>query len=175
MLQAVLTSPRKAALLLGAVATAALIFALVMQYHFGLAPCVLCIYQRVPYALVVAVALAVAVTRDRFAVPALFGMGTLFMIGAGIAVFHTGVEQQWWEGTASCGVPRLDASDLETLRQQIMNMPAARCDQIAWVFLGLSMATWNVALSGALAVAAFYAGRKNLPPKKPAASDQKEA
>jgi disulfide bond formation protein DsbB len=36
------------------------------------------------------------------------------------------------------------------LMQQIMERPAARCDEIAWSFMGLSMAAWNTALAAIL-------------------------
>lgn len=156
----ILSNARQSALLLGAAATAALGFALVMEHVYGLAPCILCVYQRIPYALAIGVALGVAVMGKRNAFPALAILAVLFFAGGVLGVFHTGVEQKWWEGTASCGVPKLDASDLETLRQQILATPTARCDQAAWVFLGLSMATWNAFLSFLLAALSLNAARR---------------
>ena len=79
------------------------------------------------------------------------------MIGAGIAVFHVGVEQQWWPGTAECG--GIDGANLslEQLKAQILAAPVVRCDEVAWSLFGISMAGYNILLSLGLALVAFAA------------------
>ncbi len=79
--------------------------ALTTQYGFGLKPCVLCIYQRIPYvvaAVLAATALSPRVSvRGKLALIALCGLA--FAVDSGIAVFHVGVEHHWWEGLGSLG------------------------------------------------------------------------
>ena len=76
------------------------------QIFGGLAPCVLCLYQRVPYAIVIGlglVALALEYQgREDLARNVLPTTGLAFLIGSGIAGFHVGVEQHWWQGTEAC-------------------------------------------------------------------------
>jgi disulfide bond formation protein DsbB len=81
------------------------------------------------------------------------------MVGAGIAVFHVGVEQHWWAGTAACG-STLSATSVEALRAQILAAPVVRCDQPAWSLLGISMAGYNALISAALAVVALIGARR---------------
>jgi disulfide bond formation protein DsbB len=152
--------PRHAPLLVLAGSVGALGFALVSQFFFGLEPCVLCIYQRWPYVATIALAvLALSLGRDSLWRPWLLAAAALaFLIGGGIGVFHVGVERHWWEGTAECtGGPA--ALTVEALRAQIVGRPPARCDEIAFSFLGLSMAGWNVVVSLALAGFSLAAAR----------------
>ncbi len=146
-------APRRIPALLLFLSAAPLAGALISQYAFGLLPCVLCIYQRVPYAVIIGLALlGFAFARTSRCVGPLVLLSMLaFLTDAGIAFFHVGVEQGWWHGTEACGGSDVVASSIEELRRQIMEAPAVRCDEPAFVFLGLSMAAWNMLY--ALAVA----------------------
>ena len=139
--------------------------AFLFQYVGGLAPCVLCIYQRYPYGVTIALSAAVLFLADGRARSALLLLcGVAFLAGAGIGVFHVGVEQHWWEGTAACTGGSGPAGSLEALRAQIMAAPVVRCDQVAWSLFGISMAGYNVLISLALALLSLWAARR--PPIK---------
>jgi disulfide bond formation protein DsbB len=142
------------------VAPAALLSgALAFQYLGGLAPCVLCIWQR--WAHVAAMALAVlaliaaATGRPRVAAGLTALSGVAFLAGAGIAGFHVGVEQRWWEGTPDCG-STLTATTVADLKAQLMNQPIVRCDEVPWEMLGISMAGYNLIASLGLSAFAFW-------------------
>ena len=85
-------------------ALAALCMAWLAQYGFGLAPCELCYWQRYGYWAAIAVGVVAilqpAGTSRRKV--ALWLLTLAFVATAGIAVFHVGVEQKWWEGTTAC-------------------------------------------------------------------------
>ena len=114
----------------------------------GYAPCKMCIWQRYPHAIAIAIgALALFVP-----LPALLALGALAALTtAGIGGYHVGVEQGWWEGPASCSAGAIGGIDPDALFDQIMSAPLIRCDEIAWAFAGLSMAGWNMVLSLVLA------------------------
>ncbi|MBM3599512.1 MAG: disulfide bond formation protein B [Alphaproteobacteria bacterium] len=136
--------------------------ALASQYWGGLRPCVLCIYQRYPYAVVIglsAIALAFA-ARDGGRLPAaLLALSAVALgIGAAIAAYHVGVEQHWWVGTAECGMTET-AGTVEALRAQILGRAPVRCDEIAWSLFGISMAGYNVVASLLLGGYAAWAAR----------------
>src|SRR5580704_8733760 len=105
-----LMMPRAAFVILAA-AIASLAFVFIMQYGFHYEPCILCMWQRVPY--VVTLVLAVIALGKR---P--YGQQTMvllalcalaFAIGAALATFHTGVERHWWLGTEGCSIHPYDA------------------------------------------------------------------
>jgi len=139
--------------------------ALASQYIGGLRPCELCFWQRYPYWATIALGVigVAAVRRSAKLAASLVALaGLVFLVGAGIGFFHVGVEHHWWAGTSTCGA--FDASDtsLEALRQRLMNPPLVRCDEPAFVLLGISMAGYNMLVSLALAAIAFVGARRML-------------
>jgi len=133
---------------------ATLAAAYIAEYGFGLQPCILCLYQRVPFMALIALALAgLLLARGGRAARILLGIGSAVMVGsAALAAYHVGVEQGWWPGPAMCGTASINFSDLEAYRASIMNSGIVRCDEIAFSFLGISMAGYNALMSIAAAV-----------------------
>lgn len=151
-------------LAIAVISALSLIAALIAQYVFGLHPCVLCIYQRWPFAIVIALALIGLVVQRQ--VPALLLAALTLFANMGIAFFHVGVEQKWWKGTDACHIP--DISSANTVEEYMAFLDAASvtpCDAVAWSFYGLSMAGMNVILCFALGVfsllSALYVVRKS--------------
>lgn len=151
-----------AALGLAALGCAMLAGALAFQHIGDLAPCALCIDQRKAWgAVILLAALALWPERKRrIAVAlALLGLaGAAAFVGAGVAVFHVGVEQQWWAGTAECGAgfEGFGAGGVAELREQLLARPVVRCDEIAWSLGGISMAGWNGLISLAAGLGALW-------------------
>jgi len=152
--------PRILPALLALACLAALGTALLAQYWGGLYPCVLCIYQRYAYgaafaAAVLALILAGSAVGRRLA---LIGTGLAFAAGSAIAVFHVGVEQKWWQGTAACHAPQLPANaTAQQIRDILLNQPFAPCDVVPWELFGISMAGFNVLASALLAALSLWA------------------
>jgi len=138
-------------MILAAAGSAALMIgALAFQHIGGMAPCKLCIWQRWPHVVAIALgALAMlAVVPQRL----LAGLGVVAALTtAGIGVYHSGVERGWWEGPASCSGSGVAGQSAEDLFAQIMAAPLVRCDEVPWEMLGLSMASWNAVASFCLA------------------------
>lgn len=141
--------------LLMAIGLGSLVFAWTAQYGFDLEPCILCLYQRVPFGVVALLGL-VGLIRPQWLL-VIFALATAaFAINSGIAFYHFGVEQHWWISAAGCGggdVPKqLSAADI--LANLDAAPPPKPCDAVDWTFLGVSMAGWNIVFSGGLAIAA---------------------
>jgi disulfide bond formation protein DsbB len=154
------TADRRAAAALFAAAAAPLAVALASQYLGGLQPCTLCLYQRVPFALVAGLAL-LALFRPALLRPVLWTAAALFATGAVIAAYHVGVEQHWWESfLPGCGASATSgAGSVDELRALLLETPPVRCDEIAWSLFGVSMAGYNVLYSLAAAGLAAAATR----------------
>lgn len=152
-------SSRTLALLAGAGSAALLGGAFAFQYLGGLAPCALCLWQRWPHAAAVLILALVLLWRPS---PWLALAGALAVLAtAGIGGFHVGVEQGWWEGLATCtggSISGLSVEDL--LNPNAAVAPPARCDEVPWALLGVSMAGWNMLLSLGLAALWLLAARK---------------
>jgi len=133
--------------LMTAAAAFALGFVFIAQYAFGEAPCALCLWQRWPYGAVLGLGALALLTagRARGLTRLLLGLATLgFAATAGIAIFHVGVEQLWWEGLASCagGIDIDAATSAQDLRRLFETTVVARCDEPA-PLLGLTYPAWN--------------------------------
>lgn len=132
--------------------------AMMSQYVGGLHPCVMCIWQRWPHAIAIALALITLLIGARLASLWALRLSALSLIvGAGIGFFHVGVEQDWWEGPSTCSGGPVGEISTEDLINQIMNAPLVRCDEIAWSLMGISMAGWNAIASLILATIALKA------------------
>lgn len=127
------------------------------QYLGDMPPCKMCIWQRWPHGLAFAVGLVAWVLPNRMLY--LIG-GVIVLVGAGIAFYHAGVEQHWWEGPTTCTSQGIAGLSGEDLMAQIMDAPIVRCDEIPWSMFGLSMAAWNGVVSLGLAGMWFFALRK---------------
>lgn len=134
-----------------------LLAAFAFQHLGGMAPCKMCIWQRYPHAVAVAVGALALFLHLRI----LITLGALAAFGtAGIGAFHAGVEQGWWEGPATCSSGPVDSLSTDDLMEQIMSAPLVRCDEIPWELFGISMAGWNMIVSLGLAGLWLLALRK---------------
>ena len=146
----VLVHPRFLPALCAAAGLGAIAVALVAQYWGGLDPCVLCIYQRYAHGAAGAVGLIAlaAAARPGLRRPLVALAGLVFLAGGAIALFHVGVEQSWWRGTAACHAPAFDPDlSLEKLREQMLGAPFVPCDVVRWALFGISMAGYNFLFS----------------------------
>lgn len=142
---------RQLSLLAGAGSAALLVAALGFQ-AVGYAPCELCILQRWPHVAAIAVAVLVWWT-GRVRVLAILGM-IAAGVAMGLALYHTGVEWKLWAGPSHCSgtIGNLATMSAQDLMTRLQSAPVVRCDEVAWRFLGLSMAAWNAVFSAGLAV-----------------------
>jgi len=80
-----------------------------------------------------------------------FAGALAMLVGAGLGLYHTGVEREWWSGPAACAGEGLRGLSGAELLDPASAAPLVLCGDVAWSFLGLSMASWNALASLALA------------------------
>ena len=138
-------------MLLAAFGSLALLLGAFVFQMLGYAPCKLCIWQRWPHGAAIAAGALVLVSGP------LLIWGLAGALGAavtgGIGVYHTGIERGWWEGPSDCTgagdtLAGMSGTDLLSLDAPV---DIVMCDEVAWAFAGLSMASWNAIISFALA------------------------
>jgi len=158
-----LLASRTALVLIALASALALGIAFISQHVFYLPPCDLCIYQRYPYVIAIALCLVTLMPAARpFAVWA-FILSALFLsINSGIAAYHVGVEQHWWIGPEGCTGPSGTPQTLDALRAQIAATPVIRCDNIVFSLFGISMAGYNALFALVLAIYAALVGKSAL-------------
>lgn len=126
--------------------------AFVGEHVFGLDPCILCLYERVPYALAAVLAGATlflaSTTRWR---RLLLGLAAgVFACGAALAFYHVGVEEHWWVSITACGGELPTGSQGDDLRN-LSPGDLKPCDRVDWRLFGISLAGYNALASLAFA------------------------
>ncbi len=147
-------SQKNSLILLFIAASSALVFAYISQYFFGLQPCQLCHYQRVPFFLIILI-LAANLRFKKLRNLAMPLCLLMLLINVVIAFYHVGVEQKIFAGLSSCSSNLNSFSNIDELRQALINAKAVRCDEPQFIFLNLSMAAWNLIYCSALALYLF--------------------
>lgn len=161
LITSILSRPLWACLLFAAIAAMALSMAFIAEHVFGLLPCILCVYQRVPYAIIIVLGFlgALMAGRSPSASGGMVGLISLsFLANSLIAFYHSGVERHWWKSIfESCAAPELEGSITDVLAK-IQAAPAVRCDEIPWAdpVFGLSMANYNVVFCFGLGMFALW-------------------
>ena len=157
--------PRRLLLAILVISLGALGSAFTGQYVFDLEPCVLCLYQRVPWAaaaVIAALALVCWTGRQSFLAIALCAV--IFVGGGALAFYHVGVEQHWWGSVAACGGEAVTDLTLDDLRPEARATGLRPCDRVDWRLFGLSLAGYNVIASALLSagclVSLVLIGRK---------------
>jgi disulfide bond formation protein DsbB len=135
--------------------------ALAFEHIGGYIPCALCLLQRQPYHYGIPLAAAAAVNAalggPAWLTRVLIGMiGVLMIVGAGMGVYHSGVEWHFWEGPSTCATSANGVTqDAGNLLDDLNAVKGPSCTEAALRVLGLSFAGWNVIASLILATIAF--------------------
>jgi disulfide bond formation protein DsbB len=150
--------------LLGFLACAGLIgYALYTQFHGGLLPCPLCIFQRVAFAALGVVFLVgglhapkrVAGQRVYAALAVVASITGIAIAGNHVRLQHLPADQ-----VPACGPGldyMLDAMPLTGVIRKVMT-GSGECANVDWSLLGLSMPTWSLLCFIVLGGWAVYAG-----------------
>ena len=150
-----------AAIAIFVISAATLAGAWFFEYGLKLAPCPLCLMQRIPYHVMIPLSLLLAIAAVVRAPLKLLLVGFAAVAIAAccsivLGTYHAGVEWHWWAGPADCSGPLSDLRTGGPLLDRLHAVHVVRCDEAAWRFLGLSLAGYNVLISLALAIIAAF-------------------
>jgi disulfide bond formation protein DsbB len=140
-------NPRNVFIISLLAACGALGAALIAQFGYGLKPCILCLYARIPYVFLIIAASAALLMKDKYTKQFLIAIGVGFFAAFCVAFFHIGVEQHWWELAGGCPVEKLDAKSSQEMLAQLLATPLAPCDKVGWRLFGMSIVIWNAVFS----------------------------
>jgi disulfide bond formation protein DsbB len=148
---------------------AALGGALLSQYWGGLAPCELCLLQRGPWGVAIAISLIATMVGGRSALPwVALVLAAVFAVGSAIAFYHVGVERHWFAGPGACTGAATAADTVEALKARILGQTPVRCDEPAWSLWGISLAGWNFLASLVMAGSCLAVFARLRRPPRPA-------
>ncbi|MFK7866068.1 MAG: disulfide bond formation protein B [Alphaproteobacteria bacterium] len=153
-LSSIKSSPPRMTLL----AASILLIVYIAEYGFGILPCQLCLWQRVPWWIMLVISILFWLLHPRLPRHYFTLIALIIMLGsAGLGLFHVGVEYGWWAGLSSCGGSAATAANdgpvslVERMRQAQATQ-IVPCDQPAWQLFGISFAGYNLIASFLLIV-----------------------
>jgi disulfide bond formation protein DsbB len=136
------------------VSALALAGALGIEHIGGIAPCPLCLDQRIVYYAAIPLGLlafAFAPYRRNWSRAVLLVLALAFAFNAAFGVYHAGVEWGWWPGPDACSGAGTIASNPKDLLKSLATTHVVRCDEAALRILGISLAGYSAAVSAMLA------------------------
>ena len=145
-------TPKRASIAVLALAVLGIGGAWFSQLVLGLAPCELCLLQRWPYYIgvpiaAVTTALASRPGSMRLVASLLAILALIFLVSAGFASYHAGVEWGFWPGPSACTGQYVAPASTDDFLKSLDAASSVRCDEAAIRVLGLSLAGWNVLAS----------------------------
>ena len=122
-----------------------LISTLLIEYVFDFPPCKLCIYQRIPYVLIIILGITLVFLGKKKEF--LFVFILLQIVNFVIASFHSLVERGVVEYEMNCTSTGADIQTIEELRIFLEKVPITKCNEILFSIMGLSLANFNLIVS----------------------------
>ncbi len=129
-----------------------LCFSLGAEYVFNIKPCILCLYLRYIYVVILIAAGIFYFYPKRF----IFLIKLVLILAAiSLSAYHLGVEQHWWEGPSVCSGGTVNSTQLQGLTndekaqrllEHFQGKPPTQCNQVNWRIIGVSVTIWNTIL-----------------------------
>jgi disulfide bond formation protein DsbB len=160
-LQRGMAQPWFAGAAIAAIGFAVLGGAYAFQYLGGLAPCPLCLEQRVPWFVLIGLGGAIVgahtANAPRLLLIGLYVAAVLVAAwSAWLGLYHAGIEYKWWPGPASCtggGIPTGGP-----LLAPLSPSDVVLCDEVPWSLMGISLAGFNFLISLLVAALGVWGG-----------------
>lgn len=123
-------------------------FGYFLEFVQGLEPCPLCIFQRVAFMAVLAIALVAALHGPRYRGNVVYSLGIVIaaIAGAALAARQTWLQHLPAESVPECGPGLEFMLQIYPLGETIARTlrGTGDCAEVDWTFLGLSIAEWSL-------------------------------
>ena len=141
------------------------IFVLLIVYYLeffqGVTPCKLCIYQRLPYFIIILLAASFLLIKNQNLKKITFIFYIfIFASSLTISVHHFGVENSFWNALTNCESGSKTLSNSNDLKEYLLNKNYVSCSDVSFKFLGISLAGYNVIISFILLVISIIGFKK---------------
>ncbi len=124
-----------------------------IEYILGFKPCILCVYQRIPYAIALLISLTVFFVGNRNIL--LIILGLTFLAGILLSGYHISIEKGFIEPIFSCTGENIKALEKEEILKSLNNIKPD-CKDVDFSIFGISLATLNFIISFVLTIAIVY-------------------
>jgi len=130
-----------------------LVAALYVEYILGFKPCILCIYQRIPYAIAILISLSAFFIGNRNILLIILGLN--FLAGILLSGYHVSIEKGIIEPLFSCTGENIEALEKDEILKSLNNIQPD-CKDVDFSIFGVSLATLNFIISFVLTIVIVY-------------------
>ena len=132
----------------------ALISAYFIEYILGYQPCILCIYERIPYFLAILIIL-INYKYDKLEKYLILLMTIIFFIATILSLYHLGIEQGFIQESLLCdiGTGANIINKDEILKQ--LQQKSISCKDVTFKIFGLSLTSYNIIICLLLTVSSI--------------------
>lgn len=135
-----------------------------VQYVMLLAPCPLCLEQRMAFYVSIPLAALLWLGAGFGASKKVLVLGFLVVAGfmlwnTGLSTYHAGVEWKWWQGPNDCSGPIDKIGSVTSMLNQLQRISLVRCDEAAIRIFGISLSGYDALVSLFLALVAGWGAK----------------
>ena len=124
-----------------------------IEYILGFKPCILCVYQRIPYAIAMLISLTTFFIGNKNIL--LIILGLTFLAGILLSGYHVSIEKGFIEPIFSCTGENIKALEKEEILKSLNNIQPD-CKDVDFSIFGVSLATLNFIISFVLTIVIVY-------------------
>jgi disulfide bond formation protein DsbB len=156
--------PLSAAVIVFAVGALTMAGVYFVQYVMLLAPCPLCLEQRMAFYVCIPLAGLLWLGASYGASKKVLVLGLLVIAGfmlwnTGLSGYHAGVEWKFWQGPTDCSGPIDKIGSVNNMLNQLQRISLVRCDEAAIRILGISLSGYDALVSLFLVVVAAWGAK----------------
>ncbi len=132
-----------------------------LEFFQSVTPCKLCIYQRLPYFIIILLAASFLLIKNQNLKKITF-IFYIFIFASSLtmSVHHFGVENSFWNALTNCESYSKTLSNSNDLKEYLLNKDYVSCSDVSFKFLGISLAGYNVIISFILLVISIIGFKK---------------
>ena len=124
----------------------ALISAYFIEYVLGHRPCNLCLIERIPYGIGIVLTFTIFLLKknEKFIILLLI---LTFVFSFLISSYHYGIEQNFFQESAVCGVKDYNENITKEYLLKQLNEKSVSCKDVTFRIFGLSLTSINIVIS----------------------------
>jgi len=122
-----------------------------IEYILGHEPCNLCLLERIPYILIIILAISALILK-RFEKTIFIFLSLIFLSATILSFYHFGIEQGFIEESAVCNLNQENNNLSKEDLLKELNTNIISCKDVSFRIFGLSLATINTFISLILSI-----------------------
>ena len=124
----------------------ALISAYFIEYILGHQPCILCVYERIPYFLAILIVL-INYKYNKLEKYLILSLAIIFLIATILSLYHLGIEQGFIQESLLCDLEKgANIVDKDEILKQLQQKSIS-CKDVTFKIFGLSLTNYNIIIS----------------------------